>query len=79
MSSKKYLKALGEREKLRMFLSGHVCAYEGTAVKGVKHFGEQFCRVITIPWRNITYLYSVYTRDTTAFVGDITICKKNWN
>ena len=56
-----HLRARGGHEQLIMFLSGFSGAEKSTCVKIAQRFCFEFCRAISIPWNDNTFLFTATT------------------
>ena len=68
------LMAIGGRHQLIMFLTGPAGAGKTTAVKIAEKFCFQFCRAVSIIWRDNTFLFTAYTGSAASAFGGLTIC-----
>ena len=68
------LMSIGGREQLVMFLTGPAGAGKTTAVKLAQTFCFNFCKAVSMIWRDNTFLFTAYTGSAACAFGGITTC-----
>lgn len=69
----KRLKARGGHEQLIMFLTGFAGAGKSTCVKIAQRFCFEFCRAVSIPWNDNTFLFTATTGSAASLFDGQTI------
>ena len=67
------LRALGGHSQLIMFLTGFAGAGKSTCVTIAERFCFEFCRAVSIPWNDDTFLFTATTGAAASLFGGTTI------